>query len=251
MSQASSPPASGQGRRFIIMGLPRSGTTYLMTLLNSHKSVFCSGEQFNPYAIVENDSKVTDAGSVLERDRTPLIFMKEFFARGAAEGYDRVGFKFMIGHNIRVLDHILNTPDLTLIYVHRNNRLAQISSLIKATETKKWAQSHPDDMQARKIDVGPRQISQHWHEYATFDRLFAAQFRYLPHSKLQLEYRDMFTPGFNDRICAFLRIAPDPDMRSPLVKQSANTVLDRFKNPKPIRRYFTDLGLKSWLDSEL
>ncbi|MGX0901644.1 LPS sulfotransferase NodH [Roseovarius sp. MBR-79] len=34
-------------RRFLIIGLPRSGTTYLMMLLNAHPAIHRSGEQFN------------------------------------------------------------------------------------------------------------------------------------------------------------------------------------------------------------
>lgn len=239
------------GRRFVIMGLPRSGTTYLMTLLNAHRRIRCSGEQFNPYAIVGVDQKNRDRRQIWQRDSAPGYFMDAFFARHEASDLDRVGFKFMIGHNVWALNRILDDPGLTLIYVHRENKLAQISSLIKATQTRNWAQHRHDDHVTRKIDVIPTKISQYWHEFATTDRLYAHLFRTLPHRRMALEYREMFQPGFNDRLCDFLGVAPDPEMRSPLVKQGANDILERFEQPDLIARYFTEIGRADWLEPEL
>lgn len=239
------------GRRFLIIGLPRSGTTYLMTLLNAHRDIACSGELFNPYAIVGERERNDTPEDVHQRDRTPLIFMQDFFKTAEEDGPARVGFKFMLGHNIRILRKLADMPDLTLIHVWRENRLAQASSLIKAAETKRWAQNTADDHVTRKIDAGPRQINHRWHEYATMDFLFQQWLPGLPHKKITLEYRDMFAPGFEERICAFLGVDFDPGMKSPLVKQSTNTILDRFENPRPIKRYFTDLGFEHWLEPEL
>ena len=36
------------------LGLPRSGTTYLMSLLNAHPDVICAGEHFNPHVSTGN-----------------------------------------------------------------------------------------------------------------------------------------------------------------------------------------------------
>ena len=238
-------------RRFVIMGLPRSGTTYLMTLLNAHPRVFCSGEQFNPHAIVGIGEKNTDRDALRQRDGAPVAFMDAFFARHARDDLDWIGFKFMIGHNIAVLRRLEQDENVTLIHVHRENRLAQVSSLIKAAETKRWAQIKPDEHIERKVRAGPYQISQRWHEYETFDHLFAQWFAARAHRKLALEYREMFRPGFAERLCGFLGVAPDPQMRSPLVKQGSNTILERFENRGRIERYFRSIGRDDWLEDEL
>ena len=238
-------------RRFLIMGLPRSGTTYLMTLLNAHRDIVCSGEQFNPHAIVGVGEKNTDAEAVFLRDTAPVWFMDRFFAEAEATGAARVGFKFMIGHNIRVLRALAEHPEITLIHVWRENKLAQVSSLIKAAATRKWAQSQPDDHVDQKIDATPRQISHRWHEYATFDYLFQPFFDSLPNRRISVEYRELFQPDFHGRICDFLGVARDPGMKSPLVKQSANDILSRFEHPGPIEAYFRRIGRAGWLEPEL
>ncbi|SES39225.1 LPS sulfotransferase NodH [Tranquillimonas rosea] len=240
-----------KGRRFVIIGLPRSGTTYLMTLLNAHRDILCSGEQFNPHAIVGVHGKDTNPNAVWGRDKGPVWFMRRFFETHEDEGHARVGFKFMIGHNIRVLKALAEDEDLALIYVHRENKLAQVSSLIKAAGSRNWAQVKPDSRVDEKIKAGPRQISHRWHEYETFDHLFSSWFEGLPHHKLALEYRDMFADGFEERICDFLGVRHDRKMKSPLVKQGSNTILDRFEDPAAIERYFRSLGLGRWLDDEI
>ena len=240
------------GRRFLVMGLPRSGTTYLMTLLNAHTRVFCSGEQFNPYAIVglEGDRE-TGLDALTARDATPARHMDAFFEGHDSADLDRVGFKFMLGHNIWALNAILADPSLTLIHVHRTNKLAQISSLIKAADSKNWAQSKRTRDIDRKISVSPQRIVHRWHEFATIDRLFGQMFQTLPHRRISIEYREMFRTGFNGRICDFLGLPHDPAMKSPLVKQNPNSILERFENPDPIRRYFTRIGRTDWLEPEL
>ena len=86
-----------------------------------------------------------------------------------------------------------------------------------------------------RIKAGPRQICHRWHEYATTDMLFAQWLEALPNRRITLEYRELFAPGFADRITGFLGVEPDPGMKSPLVKQNPNDVLARFENPAPIR----------------
>lgn len=238
-------------RRFLIIGLPRSGTTYLMTLLNAHRDILCSGEQFNPNAIVGVGEKNSDAQAVFQRDTAPLFYMNRFFEEAEATGVARVGFKFMIGHNIRVLQNLAERPEITLIHVWRENKLAQVSSLLKAVQSQRWAQSRRDSHVEARIAATPRQISHRWHEYATFDFLFQSWFDTLPHRRITLEYRDLFKPGFEDRICQFLDVPPDPGMKSPLVKQSANAILDRFEDPKLIETYFRRIGRAGWLAPEL
>lgn len=239
------------GRRFLIMGLPRSGTTYLMTLLNAHRAVHCSGEQFNPYAVVDIAGKDNDFDTVATRDADPVGHMQAFFEGTYPAKVRRLGFKFMLGHNISALERILSDRDLTLIYVHRENKLAQVSSWIKASSERKWAQNRVDEHVSKKIKVAPRKISHTWHEYATTDLLFSRLFDTLPHRRMAVEYRELFAPGFNRRICDFLGVDPDARMKSPLVKQGTNTILDRFENPKVIENYFTRIGRADWLEPEL
>lgn len=237
-------------KRFVILGLPRSGSTYLMSLLDNHRDVMCEGEQFNPYAVIGRSTDDSHK-AVLGRDMDPVGHTERFFKRAAQSGAASGGFKFMIGHNIKVLQELAADPDLSIIYLWRENRLAQVSSLIKAGQTKKWAQKQHDDHVMKKIAATPREISHRWHEYATFDHLVTMWLAALPNPKVTYEYREMFQPRFEEGLCDFLAVPHLPDMKSGLVKQGSNSILDRFEDPKPIRYYFNQLGLARWLEDEL
>lgn len=237
---------------FLVVGLPRSGTTYLMTLLNSHPQVFCTGEQFNPYGVVGIDDKDERHETFLARDKSPVGFLDGFFADAAAEhGGSWVGCKYMIGHNVQILRALEERPDITLIYVWRENKLAQAASWIKALRSKKWAQVVQDEHVEQVISASPRDISHRWHELATQDYLFRLWFDAQPHQKKIVEYKEMFQPEFEDQICTFLGIGQAGTMKSPLIKQGANKIPDRFSDPKPILYYFQQLGLEHWLEDEI
>ena len=238
-------------RRFIIIGLPRSGTTYLMTLLNSHQDVSCAGELFNPYSIVAHEGPDYDPAKVFQRDHAPRYFLDQFFKEQEAGSAARIGFKLMLGHNLRVLTYLQEMPDVPLIYVWRNNRLAQVASFLKAVQTKNWAQTRRSADMSKRIVATPQTISHYWHEYATMDFLFEQWVKTLPNPQFKVEYRDLFKPGFNAQVCDFLGIGLDRKMKSPLVKQGANRVLDRFENPGPIDAYIKRVGRESWLETEL
>lgn len=238
-------------KRFVILGLPRSGSTYLMSLLDAHRDVVCAGEQFNPFSVIGEGHPDDSHEAVLSRDMDPVGHMNAFFEQAEQRGMACGGFKYMIGHNIKILDALAADPDVTIINIWRENKLAQISSLIKAFQNKKWAQKKVDDHITRKIVATPRQISHRWHEYATFDQLIAMWLEKLPNPKVTYEYREMFQPGFEEGLCDFLGIAHQKRMKSHLVKQGSNSILDRFEDPKPIRYYFTQIGKAHWLEDEL
>jgi len=237
--------------RFIVLGLPRSGTTYLMTLLNAHPQISCTGEQFNAKAVVGVGRQDHSPDAVLTRDRDPVAHMHKVFAEADAQGAAQGGFKFMLGHNLAVFKALFEDPGLRIIYVWRENRLAQIASLIKAAESQQWAQTRVDAHVDRKIDARPRQIALRWHEFATMDFLAAQWLETRSQAVMTLEYRTLFDPGTPTRLCDFLGIETDPKMKSPLVKQSANRVIDRFNTPGPIAHYFTQIGREDWLGEEL
>jgi LPS sulfotransferase NodH len=242
---------AGLMKRFVVLGLPRSGSTYLMSLLDAHRDVSCAGEQYNPFAVIGHGPVDDSHDAVLGRDKDPVAHMEAFFAKGEAQGLACCGYKYMIGHNIKILHELAANPDVTIIYIWRENKLAQISSLIKAFQSKKWAQSRVNSHVSSKIVATPRQISHRWHEYATFDHLISLWLANLPNPKVTYEYREMFQPGFEEGLCEFLDVPFQPRMKSRLVKQSSNSMLDRFEDPKPIRYYFNQIGLGRWLEDEL
>lgn len=238
-------------QKFILFGLPRSGTTYLMTTLGSHSKIQCSGEQFNPYGIIGVSNPDRDPNHLRSRDFAPVAHSDAYFAGQAGSGHFAVGYKFMIGHNLTVLLDLAQRDDFRFIYVHRDNKLAQASSWIKAERTRNWAQTDAARVDSEKMEVNLFRLNLHAQEFATSDFLFGRWFETLKQPKLTVEYREMFAPGFNRRVTQFLGVPEEASMRSPLVKQNRNRVIDRFKFPGPIEHYFRNTGHPEWLEEEI
>lgn len=236
--------------RFLIIGLPRSGTTYLMSLLNSRGDVYCAGELFNPFGMFWQASVDHNHIALDVRDRAPVKFLSEFWQTERA-GARAVGLKFMLGHHPVILNAIKADPDLRIIYVHRKNRLAQAASLVKALETKKWATTNPDQKDDRKINVPPRKLGMHMREMATTDNLFRSWLGAVANPTLRVEYQDLITPDFNEEVSAFLDLPANRQMVSQLHKQGPKEVLERFSNQAQIKRWVKNVGLQKWLRPEL
>lgn len=279
--------------KFLIIGLPRSGTTYLATLLNSHRDIECSGELFNPHGIIGIGEADNSFESIAKRDAKPHKFFSDFFSKQT--NAKALGFKFMIGHNADILKSIHKYPNISIIYILRENKLAQISSLLVALKTKSWALTENTKNSAinakkravRKVvekvksmtsasshkylnslkngspslennlpetnllGAGPKAISQKWHEYETFDYLFAIWLKSIPNRRLVVEYRSLFDKEFPKKICAFLDVPYDEKMESDLLKQSPNKIIDRFEYRELIANYFEQRGLGRWTGTEL
>ncbi|MDA5095384.1 Stf0 family sulfotransferase [Aliiroseovarius sp. KMU-50] len=161
-----------------------------------------------------------------------------------------VGFKYMIGHNTQILYRLSEFPDIKIVYVLRENKLAQSVSLLKALQSKRWAHTQKDDY-VEKNQAGPLNVSHRLHEYATYDELFPLWLETQPHEHMTVEYRQILESGFEEKICAFLGCNFDPSMKSTLVKQRSNEILDRFEKPGRIPRYFNLTELERWLGQEI
>jgi len=241
-------------KRFLIVGLPRSGTTFLFTLLDAHPQVVCHGERFNVFKILENSGQKSSLEELMQRDHNPEAFFDAGFEAAAAEGVRAVGYKFMLGHNPRLMrDAIPARPDVALIYVHRENKLAQVASLETAEQTRRWAQAAgaKQKEEAPPLDLGPLKLMQRINDLDYRDILFNHWFDGLPNPKFRVEYRDLMEPATQAQIFRFLGVEPMEGLRSPLVKQGSNVIIDRFQKKPLIERYFKGIGREDWLGAEL
>lgn len=236
--------------RFVILGLPRSGTTYLQTLLNAHPDIHCRGEMFDPSQIDDDGTKSHEAGALVARDRDPAAFLDRALAgEGLAARPAALGLKVLFQHNPALFTDIIPArTDLHLIYVARTNKLAQFASMRQVEKTGAW--SARTDTPPVRIKAGPSWALSECNRLNNQDYFLGSWLSGLPHPRLALAYRDLFAPDISARLCDFLG-RPRRALSSPLRKQGANRVIDRFDNAGAIDRYFTARGLGHWLGPEL
>jgi hypothetical protein len=239
--------------RFLVIGLPRSGTTYVQTLLSSHRDILCRGEMFVPGQIDDSGTKSRQPGAVAARDADPAGFLARAL-RG--DGLDvpkpaAIGIKVLFHHHPRLFAEIVPAdPALRLIHVTRENRLAQFASARQVQMTGDWV-AGPGRPRAPRVRAGPFWAAGQCNRLENEDFLLGQWIAGLPNPSVTVRYREMASPGTATRLARFLDVEPDSGMASPLRKQGQNRVLDRFANPEPIARHFRAIGRGDWLGPEL
>lgn len=239
---------------FLIIGQPRSGTTWLQTTLNAHPALHCRGELFDPWQIDDDGKKTPGLDAVIARDSDPVRFMDRMLAGeglAADKAGRRIGAKVLFQHHPALLaSYIPARPKLRLIHVRRENKLAQFASMQQVEKTKRWTATEPG-LEAPRIDAAPFWAASECNRLENEDFLLQAFLSSLPNPLLDVTYRGLFSAGFAERVQRFLGVPEHPGMVSKLVKQGQNRILDRFNEPAPIARYFSETGRESWLGPEL
>ncbi|WP_068112461.1 sulfotransferase [Tropicimonas marinistellae] len=241
-------------KHFVILGLPRSGTTYLQTLLNSDPRLFCRGESFDAWQIDDDGQKTTDYEAIVARDADPLAFFDERLSltEGPQGPLAAVGLKILFQHNPRLFTEVLPArPDVALIFVHRQNKLAQFASMRHTQITGEWTRTAPGALPP-KLEAHVHWVAESCNELVNKDFLLRNWLERLPNPLMCVEYREMFEEGFPARLLKHLGVPEGDDaLLSPLVKQGNNVVLRRYADAATVADYFTRIGRADWLGPEL
>lgn len=239
---------------FLIIGQPRSGTTYLQTLLNAHLEIHCRGELFDPWQIDDDGEKTRGLDAVIARDAAPEAFLDARLSgadRALPAGITRLGAKILFQHHPRLFSaYIPQRPQIRLIHVRRENKLAQFASLQQVARTNRWTGTEPG-APAPRIGAGPLWAASECNRLENEDFLLAQWLSGCANPLLSVTYRGLFAPDFAARVQAFLGVAPQAELRSTLVKQGQDRIIERFENPDDIARYFASTGRGDWLEPEL
>ena len=136
-------PASGPRviqKRFVILATPRTGSSHLVELLNSHPQASCLGELFNPKGTVLRELGMRNKKVMTEVGQTPLEFLDRVIEQlEEREGCKPCfGFKMMLHHDPRMIDYVLDDPGWTVIVLERENLLGQWTSMALAKKTGRW-----------------------------------------------------------------------------------------------------------------
>jgi LPS sulfotransferase NodH len=127
----------------IILSAPRTGSTYLSSLLDSHNKLLILGEIFNNQRIKthgklsELDAK-NDLKTLNRRDKNPVKFLKKELVSNTLDN-QIIGFKIIYEQlSLENIDKLMHTFNCKIIHLKRKNYLDILVSLKLAKETNKW-----------------------------------------------------------------------------------------------------------------
>lgn len=121
--------------RFVILSLPRTGSTYLVDYLDALPSIRCLSEVFNPKGVLLRHHESVDPAltDTAKRDRDPIGFLRRLEREIGAR--DWFGIKFFPGHSERLLRYFCASRRWKKIFLWRENLLEQyISYLLSAAQ---------------------------------------------------------------------------------------------------------------------
>ena len=133
-------------QKFIILSSPRTGSTWLSSLLRSHKNLIVFNELFHRKNIgwIGLGDYVDKTKEVFKyRDMRPLDFLQDIIFGNYNEKIEAVGFKIhgncQPARNATVVwSYLASLSKLKVIQIKRNNFLEQFTSLQIAQKTNIW-----------------------------------------------------------------------------------------------------------------
>ncbi len=233
---------------FVVVALPRTGSTLLTSLLNSHPRITCHNEPFNPDAVYAAYPVLKNIYMRAYRYRDPVRFADFLFAEGNESRI--VGFKLLDYQAKEVCDHLLSRQDVRKIVLKRANLLASYSSNHIAMKTRKWTVRRDGGEEMAAIEFDPR----------LFHGYVRKAHRYYDHIEeviarsnsqaIDLEYRDLLDSDTHRRLLEFLRVDPSNTLHSDVHKQNPGRMEDRFLNWDCVVGTLSGTNMEEWLDTD-
>ena len=243
-------------QHFVIIAMPRSGSTRLCDILGRHPAVACHLEIFHPSEVQAHlprdlGLEIMDAA---KRDADRKLFLDKFLAFNEDwfKARQRHGFKVMLDRNQLPAVSEVIVPDTRLrkIVLARDNLIACYVSVEIALVTGRWHRTEGGEARAEP----ERKIAFDWDRFFAFageqilarTAVEAAMHRshqpYLP-----ITYEETLTKRGMERVWNFLNLPPILD-EGIYRRTYERRLLDYFSDPEAVIRVAKSLGRSDWLE---
>ena len=205
-------PAKGKCfTKFVIVCAPRSGSTWLHTLLNSHAQIFSYGEILRETCEVNPQKQLPSLEELIFHPHHASIQaagLKVFYEYETIESFKKS------------FQEIVADPSICIIHLIRKDKTAQFKSLKQAEATQQWSSGKPADKQ-KPIIIEPGEFEIYQNDLIQKEKEIDLMF--LQHPCLKITYEDLFDQ--HEKLCSsiqeFLKVKPRK-LFSLLQKQSGN-----------------------------
>ena len=232
-------------QKFIIMGMPRSGSNLLASSLRSRKNIITYGELFNEKSRERRDIlwdtagyRTTDKALIL-RDADPIAFLESMVFKRMPTYVQALGFKLFYHHaddNWERVWPYLQGQDLKVLHLKRRNYLKVLLSISVAMRTKQFVSRNITNSRQQSITLDYNECL-HWFEMTkAWENKFDTYFD----DSLILYYEDLVKnyAQIMQNIQEYLNVRVG-ETRSPLKKQSQLTLDKAITNFDQLRRQFS------------
>ncbi|MEO8116055.1 MAG: sulfotransferase [Bacteroidota bacterium] len=238
----------GELKKFVIITLPRSGSTVLVKTLDRHPQVFCAGELFYfPGKIYHTECQFpfwkikTFSNKINYLINFPNVlfrlgyFMKNFYNH-QNPGYKAVGFKMMYQHILYMpgIMNYLKRNKIKVILLTRENLLRNVLSDMKARETGVY-HNEPGSgkIAGKKLHVDLELLSEKMKETGKWAKKLEAVS--VGMDTLKIDYADFTNwEELTDKIFDFLEVSREkiPPAAQKLNPPALENMIDNFEEVK-------------------
>jgi len=245
-------------RRFVIVCIARTGSNWLVDLLNSHSKVLAFGELFRSNTAIGWDippfRNYQNTRLIHLYRSDPIAFLDKQVFRKWPANYSAIGFKLFYNHASEspysmVWEYLRRNQDIAILHIKRRNLFEQYVSLTLARETGLWVKTGSSDQEQVPVRLKIESCQQHFIWVRNLE-LEAARF-FNDHHVLDIHYEDLVRDiGFEmQRVQNFLGLLPE-QVSSTMRRQKNAPLSQMISNFDELRQAFADTGWSEFFDEE-
>lgn len=229
-------------QKFCVIATPRTGSNWLTRTLNDHPQLACHGEVYHQKEIYNafhwrlRQHKLRYVVLKKYRNLFPLRYLQSLLLKSAAAKPEAlaIGFKLFPGHHKRVFHEVTTNPEWKIIFLTRQNRLAQYSSFKIAQETASWIQvpgwKQPEQQPKVQFDA---------EKFAIFSQRNAAADEFVRKAITSQRHFELDYSEIEEKMVEAIRFIHEGIDTERLQanitrKQNSENLLERFNNPQDI-----------------
>lgn len=237
-------------QRYVLLSTPRSGSSHLVRALEAHPHVACLGEIFNTNGGAMRRLGIKSKQTMHQAVHEPLAYLEEVMSAWAHRPDARpvFGFKMMLHHDPRVIDHIVSDTSWRVILLRRDDTLAQWSSLQIAKVTGEWGSKKKKARAQAGLEEPQTRIEFKAKTFEMYGKKLDSRYGGLKQRLASHAVFEVSTEAIDqrrDEMLAFLGV--DPALAAPPPgageRQNSNSLEERFTNYDEVLRYAREHGL--------
>jgi hypothetical protein len=238
-------------QNFVIIGSPRTGSNYLISLLNNINNLTCYYEIYHPEKIfcplllqkLKINNFIDEKKLINLRNNDPLFFLKKYIYNSSNS---LIGFKIFNNHNHLVLDYLKRSKNIKKIILIRSNFLAVYSSELIAQKNNIWWTDNPIE-QKTQILFDKNHYEKRLEEYNMFYCDIISELKKTNQNFLILFYQKWDKKIFDLQLFPFLGIKENNvNFNTNSKKINSQNIIERFLNKEDVLNYLKKNNLEHW-----
>lgn len=229
--------------KFVLVSVARTGSNYIVGMLNKHPQVLCHYEIANPsYVIGPMAHQDILTGGLRQND--PDEFLNVAFSAPKKE--KAVGFKIFGGDVEHIVNRVMKDSSVRKIILSRKNRLASFSSMKIAEKTGQWGVRPGEDILKTKVHFCKEEFFDYLTKLEDFYENLRVDLNARNQEFLEVFYENLKGERQNQDIFNFLGVDMPCDFVFDSKKQNGHNIIERFENQNDAIDCLRQLGKLDW-----